>query len=225
MYVPQASNFRIENVTIRDTAADGIQLTAGSNNGQVNNVTTERTGDDGIAIVSHIVGPAIGLCHDIVVNSPKVLSNNQARGLVVAGGDRISFNDIDVSNTSGSGVFVGSLAAFATGSSTGISVNGGTIRGANYTAIPLGAVTVYSGNPGQTVSDVTVSGLTISDTPAVAHHNIGIGTAGGALSNINFENIAIRQSGDLPVLYALDAPRETYRATGITLNGAPFNVP
>jgi hypothetical protein len=225
MYIPKASNFRIENVTIRDTAADGIQLTAGSNNGQVNNVTTERTGDDGIAVVSHTVGPAAGMCHDIVVNSPVVLSNNQARGLVVAGGERIAFNNINVSNTSGSGVFVGSQAAFATGSVQGVTVNGGTISGANYTPIPLGAVTVYSAAPGQSISDVTISGLTISNTPAAAHHNIGIGTAGGAISNINFRDIAIQQSGDLPVLFALDAPRDTYTTTGITLNGAPYTVP
>jgi hypothetical protein len=224
MYVPNASNFRIENVTIRDTAADGIQVTAGSNSGQINNVTTERTGDDGIAIVSYVGGPATGMCHDIVVNSPVVLSNNQARGLVVAGGERIAFNNISVSNTSASGVFVGSQAAFFTGSTTGVTVNGGTINGANYTAFPMGAVTVYSGSPGQTVADVTFSGLTISNTQPVAGQNIGIGAAGGAISNINLRDIAIQQSGDLPVLNVLDVPRESYAATGITLNGPPYTV-
>nr|WP_238950367.1 right-handed parallel beta-helix repeat-containing protein [Mycobacterium sp. IDR2000157661] len=225
MYVPRATNFLIENVNIRDTAADGIQLTAGSNNGQLNNVTTEGTGDDGIAVVSHTVGPAVGMCHDIVVNSPRVLSNRQARGLVVAGGERISFNDINVSNTSGSGLFIGSQAQFATGSVRGVTVNGGTITGANYSPIPLGAVTVYSATPGQTVADVNISGLSIVNTPAEAHHNIGVGTAGGTLSNINFRDIAIQQSGGLPVLITLDAPRDTYTATGITLNGAPYAVP
>jgi hypothetical protein len=225
MYVPNATNFRIENVRIRDTAADGIQLTAGSSNGQVNNVTTERTGDDGIAVVSYTAGPAVGMCHDIVVNSPVVLSNNQARGLVVAGGERISFNNINVANTSAAGVFVGSQAAFFTGSTTGVTVSGGSITGANYTPIPMGAVTVYSATPGQTVADVTISGVTVSNTPPSAGQNIGIATAGGTLSNINFRNIAIQQSGDLPVLQALDAPRETYATTGITLNGTPFTVP
>jgi hypothetical protein len=225
MYVPGASNFRIENVTIRDTAADGIQLTAGSNNGQVNNVTTERTGDDGIAVVSHTAGPAAGMCHDIVINSPVVLSNNQARGLVVAGGDRITFNNINVSNTSGSGVFIGSQAVFATGSVRGVAVNGGTITAANYTAFPMGAISVYSATPGQTVADVNISGVTIANTHPVAHHNIGVGTAGGTLSNINFRDIAIQQGGDLPVLFAQDAPRDSYTAAGITLNGTPYTVP
>ncbi|MEO3761531.1 right-handed parallel beta-helix repeat-containing protein [Mycobacterium sp. B14F4] len=225
MYVPNASNFRIENVTIRDTAADGIQLTAGSNNGQVNNVTTEGTGDDGIAVVSHTFGPAVGMCHDIVINSPRVLSNRQARGLVVVGGERITFNDINVSNTSAAGVFIGSQATFATGSVRGVTVNGGVITAANFTAFPMGAVTVYSGTPGQTVADVTVSNLAITDTQPVAGQNIGVGTAGGTLSNINFRDIAIQQAGDLPVLKTLDAPRETYTATGITLNGAPYTAP
>jgi hypothetical protein len=67
--------------------------------------------------------------------------------------------------------------------------------------------------------------VTVSNTPPSAGQNIGIATAGGTLSNINFRNIAIQQSGDLPVLQALDAPRETYATTGITLNGTPFTVP
>ena len=225
MYIPHASNFRIAGVSIHDTAADGIQLTAGSSNGQLNNVTTERTGDDGIAVVSYVGGPAVGMCHDIIVNSPVVLSNNQARGLVVAGGDRITFNNINVANTSAAGLFIGSQAAFFTGSTTGVSVNGGTINGANYTAFPMGAVTVYSGSPGQTVANVNISGLTISNTPATAGQNIGIATSGGTLSNINFRNIAIQQGGDLPVLQSLDAPRDTYTTTGFTLNGAPYTVP
>jgi hypothetical protein len=225
IFVAGASNFRIENTTIRDTAADGIQMTGGSNNGQVNNVTTERTGDDGIAVVSYTIGPAAGMCHDIVINSPVVLSNNQARGLVVVGGERISFNNINVSNTSGSGLFIGSQGSFFTGSVRGVNVSGGTIRGANYTPIPLGAVTVYSAAPGQTVADVSISGLTISDTPPAGHHNIGIGTAGGTLSNINISDIAVQQGGDLPVLFTLDAPRETYSVTGLTLNGAPYAAP
>lgn len=225
MYVPNATNFRVENVTIRDTASDGIQMTAGTNNGQVNNVTTERTGDDAIAVVSQTVGPAAGMCHDIVVNSPVVLSNNQARGLVVAGGDRIAFNNISVANTSGAGVFIGSQAIFATASSTGISVNGGSIRGANYTAFPMGAVTIYSGSPGQTVADVSVSRLTISDTAPVAGQNIGIGTAGGTISNIRFNDIAIQQGGDLPAIKTLDVSPESYTATGITLNGAAVGKP
>jgi hypothetical protein len=225
MYIPHASNFRIEGVTIRDTAADGIQLTAGSNTGQLNHVTTERTGDDGIAVVSYVGGPAVGMCHDIVVNSPVVLSNNQARGLVVAGGERITFNNINVANTSAAGLFVGSQAAFFTGATSGVTVNGGSINGANYTAFPMGAVTVYSGSPGYAVSDVTIAGVTISNTPPTAGQNIGIGTAGGTLSNINFRNIAIQQGGDLPVLQSLDTPRGSFTTTGFTLNGAPYSVP
>jgi hypothetical protein len=89
----------------------------------------------------------------------------------------------------------------------------------------MGAVTVYSGNPGQTVADVTVSGLTISDTAAVAGQNIGVATAGGTLSNINFNNIAIQQGGDLPAINTLDVSPESYTATGITLNGAAVSVP
>ena len=43
------------------------------------------------------------------------------------------------------------------------------------------------------------------------------------MNRITLRNIAVRQQTDVPVIYS-NAPRTTYTTTGITLNGAAFNV-
>jgi hypothetical protein len=218
-----STNFRLDRVTIRDTAADGIQLTDGASNGQLNNVRTERTGDDGIAVVSY-AGTGGKLSHDIVVNSP-IVNGSVQRGLVVTGGDRITFNNINVSNTALSGVFIGNQLepTYSTQSATNIKVIGGTITSANSATTPTGAITVLSQNPGSLVSNITVSNVSIVNTAWQAVFNIGHANyGGGAITNVAYTNIAIKNWW--PFLFAIgtNAPG-TYIATGFTMNGKPIN--
>jgi hypothetical protein len=164
-----------------------------------------------------------------------VTSTLQARGLVVVGGQRITFNNINVSNTSMSGVFVGSQGGiFGTRSTSDVQVNGGTITGSNTAAFPFGAIMVLSQNPGQSVTNVTISGVTINQPSPGQTANIVVATAGNALtwqqsltatpqgtmSNIVFQNIAIVESPVLPVFFTNAAG--AYTATGFTMNGVPI---
>jgi hypothetical protein len=224
VYITGASNFLLERVTVQDTAADGVQITNGSHNGVLNNVTTLRTGDDAIAIVSYQY-PANGTVHDITINNP-VVNGAAQRGLVVTGGERITFNNINVSNTKLSGVWIGSQPApFYTQSVNGVTVNGGTLTNTNSGGLPLGAVAVVAQNPGTTVSNVTVENLSIVNTPPSSYTNVGLYTQGGTLSNIAFRNIAIRQPiPTLPLPFYTNAPTGTYTATGFTVNGVPVIV-
>jgi hypothetical protein len=87
------NNFRLDRVTIRDTRADGIQITGGASNGQVNDSTTERTGDDGFAVVS--LAEQAGPCRNIVINSPVVNGTTAGgRGILVQGGENIVVRNI-----------------------------------------------------------------------------------------------------------------------------------
>jgi hypothetical protein len=236
VYLVGASNFRLDRVSVSDTRADGIQITGGSNNGQLNNVTTARTGDDAIAIVSYLsdTGPV----HDIVVNSPVVKSTNQSRGLVVVGGQRITFNNINVSNTSSSAVYIGSQGdRFDTASTKDVTVNGGTITGSNVAPFPFGAITVNSQNPGQSVTNLTISNVTINNPSPGQFFNIGVLVDGNALSwfeaysatpqgtigNIVLQNIAIVESTEMAIVGS-NAPAGSFTATGITMNGRPVTV-
>jgi hypothetical protein len=225
VYITGASNFLLERVTVQDTAADGVQITNGSNNGVLNNVTTLRTGDDAIAIVSYQY-PALGTVHDIVINNP-VVNGAAQRGLVVTGGERITFNNINVSNTKLSGVWIGSQPApFYTQSVNGVTVNGGVLTNTNSGGLPLGAVAVVAQNPGTIVSNVTIQNLSIVNTPPSSYTNVGLYAQGGTFSNIAFRNIAIWQP--IPVLplpfFTLGTVPGTYTATGFTANGVPVNV-
>jgi Right handed beta helix region len=223
-----ASNFVLNRVTVRDSRADGIHMTRGSNHGQVNNSLTERTGDDGVAVVSY--GPQFGVndppCRDITIESPVVNGTTFGHGVTVRGGENITYHNVQVSGTSGAGVFVDTEGApFFLQSVNGVTIEGGTVTAANHTPNDaMGALVAYGENPGAVTGNVTFSDLTVVNTSEPAQSNIAVVIAhGGAVNNIVFRNIAIQQQSQKPVLFA-NAPRETYTLSGITLNGSPYDA-
>jgi|HubBroStandDraft_3_1064219.scaffolds.fasta_scaffold00444_3 hypothetical protein len=224
-----ASNFVLNRVTVRDSRADGIHMTRGSNNGQVNNPLTERTGDDGVAVVSYgpqFVGVNEPPCRNITIESPVVNGTTFGHGVTVRGGENITYRNVQVSGTSGAGVFIDTEAApFFLQSVNGATVEGGTVTAANTTpGSAVGALVAYGQSPGVVTSNVTFSDLTIVNTSESAPGNIAVVTAnGGAVSNIVFRNITIQQHSQKPVLFA-NTPRETYTLSGITVDGSPYNA-
>jgi hypothetical protein len=229
VFLDGASNFVLNRVTVRDSRADGIHMTRGSNNGQVNNPLTERTGDDGVAVVSYgpqFVGVNEPPCRNITIESPVVNGTTFGHGVTVRGGENITYRNVQVSGTSGAGVFIDTEAApFFLQSVNGATVEGGTVTAANTTpGSAVGALVAYGQSPGVVTSNVTFSDLTIVNTSESAPGNIAVVTAnGGAVSNIVFRNITIQQHSQKPVLFA-NTPRETYTLSGITVDGSPYNA-
>ncbi len=217
-----ATNFRLDRVTVRNSRADGIHITRGANNGQVNNAVTEWSGDDGIAVVSYGGEPS---CHDIVINSPTVTGTTWGRGISVVGGQNISYRNISVTQSSAAGVYVATEGnPWNTGAVSKVDVTGGTVDGANTsTEVIHGAVLVYSGNSKQSVRDVTISGLTIANTPTTATRNVGILVEGGAVSGISLTDISL-QNTRLTPLVKYKVPAGSYTASGWTLDGRPISV-
>lgn len=221
------SNFRLDRLNIRDTRADGIQINAGASNGQVNDSTTERTGDDGFAVVSYteqLLGYHTEPCRNIVINSPTVNgTTGGGRGILVQGGENIVIHNIKVSQTSLAGVYVSSVGdPFYTQSTNGVEISGGSVTGANVSpSVVMGAVAVSSDHAGYSVTNATISDLTIINTPPSARANIAVmSTNGGVLSNIGLRNIRIQQGTDLPAISSNALPG-SYTASGITMNGQP----
>jgi hypothetical protein len=225
VFVDGASNFKLNRVTVRNTRADGIHMTNGSNNGQVNNSTTEWTGDDGVAVVSY--GNQQQPCHDIVINSPTVSGTTWGRGLTVVGGENISYRNIRVSQSNAAGVYIASEGSpWYTRSVNQVDVSGGTVTGANTNPqVAQGAVLVYSGNAGQSVSDVAISGLTVSGEPSSAEGNVGIFVDDGTVGNIAFTNIALQNTKLSPLVTSSKVPAGSYTTSGWTLDGKPITVP
>jgi hypothetical protein len=228
VFISGANDFRLDRVTVRDTRADGIAMFHGASNGQVNDATVERTGDDGISVVSYTDERGYGgpPCRDIVVTSPVV--SGTARGMTVSGGENISFRNIQVSHTMAAGVLITSQRdPNFTSSVNGVDVSGGSVTDAN--TVPnyhLGAVEIYSEHAGFSVTNVTMSDLSIVDTPASAQRNITVeSNSGGTLGDIAFQNIQIQQQQPaLPAIYS-NAERGAYTASGIMVDGQPTTVP
>jgi hypothetical protein len=226
-----ASNFVLNRVTVRESRADGIHMTGGSNNGQVNNPLVERTGDDGIAVVSYgpkLTGDNLPPCRNITIESPVVNGpTGPGDGLTVRGGENIKYRNVQVTGTSGAGVFIGTLGApWFLQAVDGATIEGGTVTAARTTEGhgAVAALVADGANPDAVTGNVTFSDLTIVNTEA-APSNIGVVTAnGGTVKNIVFRNIAIQQHSQKPVLIA-NAPRDTYSLSGITVNGSPYDAP
>jgi len=218
-----ASGFTLDRVTVRNTRADGIHMTNGANDGRVINAVTEATGDDGVAVVSYGTEPQ---CHDIVIESPRVNGTNYGRGISVVGGQNISYRNIAVSQSYAAGVYIADEGSpWNTASVSDVEVLGGTVSGANVsTNVQNGAVLVYSGNANQGVNGVTVSGLTISDTPASANRNVGIMLDAGSVNGVALNNIALQNTQAAPFEKSPRVPGGGYTTSGWTLNGAPITV-
>ena len=221
-----SSNFRLDRITVRDSRADGIHMTNGSSNGEVNNVRTERTGDDGVAVVSYSekFHPSVaGICRNIVITNPVVNGTTFGRGVTVVGGENVTYRNINVSGTSGAGVYVSTEGApFFTQSTNGVQVLGGSVTGAGWTpGLAMGAIAVYGEHGGYSTSNVTFADLRIADTNPEAQRNIRITTGnGGVVNNITFRDIWIQQQSNLSAVYS-NVPRENYTLSDVTLNGAP----
>jgi Right handed beta helix region len=221
IFVHGAQNFRIEDVSISGTRADGIHMTGGSGNGVVDNVRTDQTGDDGIAVVSYDAD--IEPCHDILV-SQTVVTNSRARGITVVGGRNVTIRGFSVSGPSAAGIYVASEGdPYYTQSVESVTVSGGSVSSANQdSGIVHGAILLYAGNAGKYVRDVQISDVKISATPAWADRDVGIVIDAGSVGGISLKNISIDNS-NVPVLYS-DAPAGSITASGWTQDGKPIQA-
>ena len=217
------SNFVLQNVHVSDTRADGIHMTDGAHQGSVRSPLITRSGDDGVAVVSYL--DDADLCHDITITAPTVRTTTGGRGLSVVGGHNIVYSDISVDSSYAAGVYIACEGGSSvTHNCSAVSVSGGTVTDANTNAgIDHGAVLVYSGRSDGGVSDVTVSGLTVTGTRAGASRQIGvIADNGNPVSAIRFQDLRLAAN---PTPYQGNAPTSAFTITGTTAAGAAVEVP
>lgn len=222
IYVDGSGYFELNDVRVIRSRADGIHMTNGSHDGVVNNPYTEWTGDDGVAVVSYL--PDAAISRNITINNPTVNGTVWGRGISVVGGQNITYNNITVSNTDSAGIYVASEWSYNTHGVNGVRINGGTVTNANTNPATVhGAILLYAGNAGTRLDDVTITNLTVRNTPVSAGRIFGMITEnGGTFSNIVFSNLTLQQAGPLAAWYA-NVPASSYRLISILLNGAPVN--
>ena len=218
VYVYGATGFRFDRVTVRDTRADGIHMTAGSRRGIVDHPRISRSGDDGVAVVSYLQDGT--QCSDIDIVSPQVRTTTGGRGVSVVGGHDVRYRDIDVESSSAAAVYIACESGdFVTHPTARVSVSGGRISRANTDqAIDHGAVLVYSGRAGGSVSDVTISDLAVSDTRSTCSRQIGVvsNAADDVVSDVVFRDLTLAAT---PEPYQGDAPVTDFRLDHVRAGG------
>ncbi len=220
IYVGGAARFRLEDVSVRSTRADGIHITGGSHDGTVLRPKIVQSGDDGVAVVSYKGDGAI--THHIDVVSPVVLGTTWGRGLSVVGGEDIRYRDVLVDGSNAAGVYVANEGApYFTFGTRRVSVVGGQLRNSNRNpAIDHGAVLLYSAQAGTEVADTVVEGLSISGTRLAASWNVGVVSDGGRVVRAAFRRIAL--TGPAPHPFHSNVPASSYSRTGWTSDGVPL---
>jgi hypothetical protein len=223
IFADGAQNFTIEDVSITGTRADGIHMTGGSRNGAVRNVRTDRTGDDAVAVVSYDSDSAPS--GDIQVSGVSVAGTRWGRGVAVVGGRNVSVRGIFVANSSAAGIYIATEGSpYNTNSIESVTIADARISGANTdSGVVQGAVLVYSGNAGKSVRDVQISDVNITATASSAQRNVGVIVDGGSVSAVNLRNISIADSALPP--FSSNAPANSYRASGWSVNGSPIASP
>jgi len=219
IFVKGANGFKISDVDVTGTRADGIHMTDGSNHGTVDNVRTSQTGDDGVAVVSYAADGQP--CSDIRVNHVNVAGTTWGRGISVVGGRNIAISDFSAADTSAAGVYVASEGGYDTDSVEGVTISDGNLARVNHDpGVVQGAILVFSGNPGKHVSGVQISRVSIVGTPDSATRNVGVVADGGDLDGISLADISIRDP-QLPAFFT-NAPAGSVSTSGWALQGGPL---
>jgi hypothetical protein len=216
-----ASDFVLDNVSVSDTRADGFHLTGGVRRGQLLSPRSTRTGDDGVAVVSYESDEET--CSDIDIISPEVTDLLWGRGVSVVGGERISISDVSVTRSSSAAVYIAIEGdPFNTREVHDVTVRGGTLSSSNQSLeVDHGALLVVSSRADYLISDVTVSDLKIVDTDPHATRQVGL-IAKGDVANIEFTNIDIASA--FPQPFDTNADSSSYSVTGWVVEGKPYRL-
>lgn len=220
IYVGNGSaRFLLDRVTVSDSRADGIHITGGARDGRVIAPVTTATGDDGVAVVSYQADGAP--CTDIRIESPTVNGTTWGRGISVVGGRDVVYTDVTIRDTDAAGVYIGSEGEpYFTYGSQHVLVDGGTVERANRNPEKdHGAVLVYAGNAGTRTTDVTVRGLTITETRPGASWDVGLLTdAKAKVERVTFSGLTATDGSRAGVFYT-NAPGAV-RLLGVVRDGA-----
>lgn len=222
VYVHGASGFRLTDVTVSDTRADGIHMTGGSQDGVLERPVVNRSGDDGVAVVSYQDDAQV--TRRISVEQPTVNGTTWGRGITVVGGEDIVYRGARVSDTSASGIYIATEGdPWFTYSVKRVSVLDAQVLRANQNEeVDHGAVLVSGAHQGTVVEDVTLDGVRIEDTRTSASRQVGLLASGGAVDDVHLRRVTV--SGGGPVFHA-DTGSDSYVATGWVVGGESVDDP
>ena len=222
IYIGGSDHFTLNNVTVKNTRADGFHITGVANNGTLTNCSTINTGDDGFAVVSYASDGTT--CNNISVVNPTVNVTTGGRGVSVVGGSYISYTGINVTSCFGAAIYVACEAGYTSLGSDHVTVDGGTITNANTdAATDHGAIMIYQSRTTLTNTVIDIKNLTISNTRTGATADIRIiNEAGCSMSTLTLTNITI--TGGPTSGFSQTNATGQYVLTNVTKNGTDIGA-
>lgn len=219
VFVGGAKNFRLIDLQVRNTRADGIHVTEGSRDGVVTNPVVTESGDDGVAVVSYRDYP---VCERITISGPRVSRQSWGRALSVVGGRDVTIVDFVAEYSSAAGLYVAAEANFNTHPVTRFTASRGALVKSNQNeSVDHGAVLLYNGQPGTTNSDITISDVIITDTRPTASRNVAIlNDTDASHERVLLDRFTINDGPATP--FYSNAPESSYRLRDWLVNGLDF---
>lgn len=218
IYVYGATNFTLDRVTVLNSRADGIHMSAGAHHGTITNPIVRGAGDDGISVVSY--QSTAEPCHDIVVSSPKVYDNTFARGMSIIGGYNVTYSHVYVEGSPSAAVFISSNTTWNTHATHDVKILSATLVNSNTDPrVPHGAVVVASNTAGG-ITGAVLKDITIKTTRVGAPANVQIlSYSGSPITGVSMDRFKIT-GGPARAFNATTV--DGYELTNWVVNGAPI---
>jgi hypothetical protein len=213
-----ASEYLVEDMTVRNTQADAFHNTHGSTYGKLRGCTAYNPGDDGMAVVSYFsADPVITSYIDV---QGFRLYNGGARGVAVVGGTNIRYSDIKMDRVSAAGVYIAVESSFNSWGTSKVHMSDIYCYQPNFSGTDHGAVVFYSSVSGRPLEDVAVDRMTaehvVRDTGTFPSGWLRHITANGGVGNrLAWHDIMLRGAGPSLQIQG-NMPTTSWKSTAIT---------
>ncbi|TDC80523.1 CARDB domain-containing protein [Streptomyces hainanensis] len=214
-----ADGLQFSGMRIRNTYADGINLTNGSSDSQVFNSSFRNTGDDALAVWAnrYVRDTAVDIAHDNRFVNNTVQLPWRANGIAIYGGYDNSIENNLISDTMNyPGIMLATdhdplpFSGQTLIANNGLYRTGGAFWGA---AQEFGAITVFA--QGRDIPGVTIRDTEIHDS---TYDGIQFKTGGGLVPDVAITNVTIDDSNNGAGILAMNGARGNATLTNVSIS-------
>ncbi|WP_328997493.1 discoidin domain-containing protein [Kribbella sp. NBC_00709] len=216
-----ADGLEFSGMRIRDTYADGINLTNGARNSKVFNSSFRTTGDDSLAVWAskYVKDQSVDIGHDNSFTNNTIQLPWRANGIAIYGGYGNKIENNLVSDTMDyPGIMLATdhdplpFSGQTTIANNALYRCGGVFWGE---AQEFGAITLFPSN-------LPITGVTIRDTEIYdsTYDGIQFKTGGGEMPNVALSNIRIDKSNNGSGILAMGGARGSATLSNVTITNS-----
>jgi hypothetical protein len=216
-----ADGLEFSGMRIRDTYADGINLSNGARNSRVFNSSFRTTGDDSLAVWAskYVKDQSVDVGHDNHFVNNTIQLPWRANGIAIYGGyGNSAENNLIYDTMNYPGIMLATDHDPIPFSGTTLLANNALFRCGGVfwgEAQEFGAITLFSPNgeiPGVTIRDTDISDST--------YDGLQFKAGGGVYSNVAVTNVRIDKSNNGAGILAMGSARGSARLTNVTITNS-----